>query len=127
MGVTTVRVIHGIGDLADDLAAIAARVQPEMALVVEQLAADGLRIATASARRQSGTHGRFYPKAFSSERTGPLRWEYGPDVNKKQGGMAFEDGPGPQTRPHNNLRKSADAIGPAFPEEVGRRVDRWFW
>ena len=122
-----VRIVHDIDDLANDMVAIARRVRPEMAQVVAHVAADGLRIAQASARRQSGTHGKHNPKAFSAQRLSPLSWEYGPDVNKKQGGMAFEDGPGPQARPHNNLRKSADIVGPALEEEVGRRVDGWFW
>ena len=123
---SSIRVVHSIGDLADDLADIADRSRRELPVVVEHLADDGLRIATASARRQSGRHGKHYPKAFSKSRVGRLSWEYGPDASKPQGGMSFERGSVNQP-PHNDLAKSADAIGPVFPEEVGRRVDGWFW
>lgn len=122
-----VNVTHDIDDLANDLQDIAVRAKVELPIVVEQHAADVQRIAAASARRQSGSHGKHYPKAITAEARSPLLWEIGPDVNKKQGGMAFEDGPGPQTRPHNNLRKAADLVGPQFENEVGDRVDGWFW
>lgn len=129
-----IRVIHGIDDLADDLAAIAKRVRPEMRAVVREGIAAGNELAKGYARRNSGTHGRHYPRAFSTEMHAGLglfgntiSGEYGPDIAKPQGGMAFEDGPGPQTRPHNNLRRSADLIGPRFVEEVDDVVDRWFW
>lgn len=122
-----VNVTHSIGDLADDLSDISKRARRELPPIVRKVALDGNRIATASAKRQSGSHGRHYPNAFSAEAVTPLIWEYGPDVNKKQGGMAFEDGPGPQTRPHNNLRRSADIVGPALADEVGDAVDGWFW
>lgn len=121
------RVVHDIDDLANDMVAIARRVQPDMARVVRRNAERGNRIAKASAKRQSGTHGKHYPNAFTAEAVTPLVWEYGPDVSRPQGGMAFEDGPGPQTRPHNNLRKSADFIGPFFAEDVADHVGRWFW
>lgn len=129
-----IRVTHNIDDLANDLAAIAKRVRPDMREVVREGIKAGNELAQGYARTNSGTHGKHYPRAFSAEMHrglglfgNTISGEYGPDIAKKQGGMAFEDGPGPQTRPHNNLRKSADLIGPQFVNEVDRIVAGWFW
>lgn len=129
-----IRVTHGIGDLANDLTAIRKRVRPEMREVVRDGIRAGNELAVQSAKRQEGTHGKYYHRAFSAEMSrglglfgNTISGEYGPVVTRKQGGMAFEDGPGPQTRPHNNLRKSLDIIGPQFEREVDAVVGSWFW
>lgn len=129
-----VRVIHDIDELASDLLKIRARVRPDMRDVVREGIKAGNELARGYAKTNSGTHGKHYPRAFSAEMHrglglfgNTISGEYGPDVSKKQGNMSFEDGPGPQTRPHNNLRKSADIIGPVLEIEVDRKVAGWFW
>jgi hypothetical protein len=52
--------------------------------------------------------------------------EYGPDAAMPQGGMSFEFGSRNQ-KPHLDLAKSADVIGPALAQEVRGLADQWFW
>lgn len=129
-----VRVIHTIDDLADDMRAIAARARPDMRGVVRQGLRTGNTVAKDDAKRTARRHGKHYPNAFSWEMHtslfGPgsavISGEYGPDVNKRQGGMSFENGSRNQ-KPHRNLAKSADLIGPAFANEAAGLYDEWFW
>lgn len=129
-----VRVIHGIDDLASDLAGIGRGARRDMVKVVRQGIKVGATVARDNARRTAGTHGKYYPRAITSEMNGIVEFggsagisgEFGPDIAKPQGGMEFERGSRNQP-PHNDLAKSADLIGPAFAAEVGRTVDTWFW
>lgn len=129
----SVRVIHDLDDLANDLEAIRQRVRPEMRDVVRDSIAEGNRIAKANAKRTSGTHGKRYPSAFSASMHrglglfgNTISGEYGPDASRPQGGMSFERGSRNQP-PHNDLAKSADIIGDKFELKVNLRVDGWFW
>ena len=105
---TRVVVTSTLDDLANDAASAVTGLAVRCAAYVRDTAHEGNRRAKASARINSGEHGKNYPDAFSAEARTPYIWEYGPDVNHPggQGGMAFEDGPGPQTAPHNNLANS---------------------
>lgn len=121
-----VRVVHSVGDLAADLAGIAAEMPVKGAELVRDEAKRGNRIAAQFARESAGKHGKHYPRAFSAEAVTLLSWEYGPDAAKRQGGMSFEWGSRNQP-PHLDLNRSADIVGPAFADAVGDMVDGLFW
>lgn len=129
-----VSVFHGIGDLKRDLSRIPAAFYREGRKIVTEGAKVGNTLARDDARRTAGTHGKHYPKAFTADRAhsymgpvGKILAEYGPDSSRDQGGMKFEFGEGRQTRPHLNLAKSADVIGPALHGETRRMLDGFFW
>lgn len=130
---SSVRVSHDIGGLERDLATIARRVGPDMRATVRRATIAGNDVARSNARRTAGAHGKLYPKAFSWD-TGSAHGfggaayigEYGPDAARPQGNMSFEGGSRNQ-RPHNDLAKSADLMGPALAGEVRRLPDKWFW
>lgn len=126
-----VRVIGGVGDLASDLKGIVRKVPGDLRKTVREGARVGNTVARDYARESSGSHGKHYPKAFSSEMVlhglgGLYAAEYGPDEAKPQGGMSFERGSRNQP-PHNDLAKSADLMGPALAGEVRRLPAGWFW
>lgn len=123
--------IHGIDDLAGDMRRIATKAPVDLTRVVREGARVGADVARQNARRTAGRHGKHYPKSITSEmRTslfgGTYSAEYGPDASRPQGRMSFEFGSRNQP-PHLDLAKSADLIGPAFAQEVGRTVEGWFW
>lgn len=133
-----INVTHDIDDLANDLTAIARRVRPDMREVVR----DGIRAGNelakgcAKTKNPAGSHSRKYPGTFSAEMYrnlglfgNTISGEYGPR-HQGQGMLAgiLEDGrPGAHNAPQNNLRKSADLIGPQLLNEVDARVKDWFW
>lgn len=116
----------GITDLAADLAKIAVEAKPAMAHAVQRNAYLGNGLAKGFAKKSAGKHGKHYPNAFSVERTGVLRWEYGPDSAMPQGGMSFEYGSRNQP-PHMDLNKSADIIATKFGPDVLDAVGGLFW
>lgn len=123
----------GVGDLANDLAGIAARVKPDMRGVVRDGIRVGADLARINARRTAGAHGKHYPKAITSElHTGlglfgnTISGEYGPDVSRPQGGMSFEFGSRNQPA-HLDLARSADVVGESFVRSVRDQIDGWFW
>lgn len=129
-----VRVVHGIDDLASDLRGIAVGARRDMVKVVRKGINVGATVARDNARRSAGAHGKHYPRSITSEMRGIVEFggsagisgEYGPDISLQQGDMSFEGGSRNQP-PHLDLARSADLIGPAFAQEVGRTVDGWFW
>lgn len=127
---STVRVSSTIGDLRDDLLRISKEAPVKLRGVVREGIKVGNEVAQTSARRQSGTHGKHYPNAFTAEMhpSGGYVYsgEYGPDAAMPQGGMSFEWGSRNQP-PHLDLNKSADVIAPAFGRKVGEAVDGLFW
>lgn len=120
------RVHSTVGYLASDLEHIAGRVKPEMRGIVREGIKAGEKAGKAFARRSSGSHGPHYIDAITSEMTGPLEGEWGPDVSKPQGDMSWERGSVNQP-PHNDMAKAADVIAPKFHEKVERAVNGWFW
>lgn len=122
----TVRVIHGIDDLASDLADIPVLAARDMADCVRSNADSGMRYARSFAKQTAGKHGKHYPRSITSEATSPFVWEYGPDASMPQGGMSFERGSRNQP-PHLDIARSADMIAPRFARGVSRLPDRWFW
>ncbi|HKY58304.1 MAG TPA: hypothetical protein VJL80_09725 [Aeromicrobium sp.] len=129
-----VNVSHGIGDLKRDLSRIPPTFYREGRKLITEGAKVGNSLAKDNAKRSSGRHGKHYPKAFTADRAksfvgfggGVIQAEYGPDSHKRQGDMSFEDGSRNQ-RPHNDLRKSADVIGPALVGETRMMLDGMFW
>lgn len=129
-----VRVTHTIGVLAADMANIPARAKVDMRATVREGIKVGNAVAKDNAKRSAGSHGKHYHRAFSTEMrptfsgfgTSIISGEYGPDISRPQGGMSFEFGSRNQ-KPHLDLARSADVIGPAFAGEVRRLPDRWFW
>jgi hypothetical protein len=127
-------VIHGIDDLASDMAAIPAKALKDMRSTVREGIKVGNTVAKDFARESSGSHGKLYPRSFSAEMHGVVSFggtngisgEYGPDAAKPQGGMSFEFGSRNQ-KPHLDLARSADLIGPSFAQEVRNLPDGWFW
>lgn len=122
----TVRITHTLADLDRDMRALpvkAARMQAEL---VRGTAEKGNRIARNFARSSAGKHGKHYPNAFSAEAVDPFTWVYGPDAGKPQGDMSFEFGSRNQ-RPHLDLAKSADIVGPGMASDVRKMLDRLFW
>ncbi len=121
-----VKVTHHIDRLADDMAGIPPRAREGMVRAVASNAREGNAVASEFARESARAHGVHYPDAFDAEMLGELKWEYGPDASKPQGGMSFEFGSRNQ-KPHLDLAKSADIIGPQLAKDVGDVADRLFW
>jgi len=122
---------HGVDDLAKDMRRVATTCRKDMIGVVREGIRTGNVLARDFARRSAGTHGKKYPRAFTSEMKlygalGLISGEYGPDEAREQGGMSFEGGSRNQ-KPHLDLARSADIIGPSFAGEVRKLPDRWFW
>lgn len=122
-----VRIVHNLRDLQDDLETIAREFKPRAAREVRGVARDGNRVAKRFARRSAGAHGTHYHRAFSTEAHNPLRWEWGPDSTRPQGGMSFERGSRNQP-PHHDIAKAADIHGAAdLQRRVGGVLDGLFW
>lgn len=116
----------GIHDLASDCQRIPLGATRHADRAVGAVARDGQKIARANARRNSGTHGKHYPRSITAERKALAQWEYGPDAAMPQGGMSFEFGSRNQP-PHLDLAKSADVIGPTLAKRVGDAIQDAFW
>lgn len=130
-----VRVTHSIGRLAADMADIPPRAKVDMRNTVREGLKVGNSLAKDFAKESAGSHGKLYHRAFTTEMHGALSsltggalfsGEYGPDASRPQGGMSFEYGSRNQ-KPHLDLNRSADIIGPALAGEVRRLPDKWFW
>jgi hypothetical protein len=129
-----VHVSNDLSDLTSDMRKVAVRARRDMVETVR----DGIRAGSLEARtlakRSAGAHGKHYHRAITAEMStirefggvGIVAGEYGPDISKPQGGMSFENGSRNQ-KPHRDLAKSADLIGPVFAREVERLPDGWFW
>jgi hypothetical protein len=132
-----IRVIHGIDELARDLKRIPVLASRDARDAVRHGAMTGNLVAKEHARRESGAHGKHYPRSFTWDR--PSRslfadagagasWsaEYGPLPGRRQGGMSFEEGSRNQTA-HGDLEASrVMAIG-VVAQDVRRAMDDWFW
>ena len=118
-----VTVHDGIGDLADDIAAIPVKFTTEAPRVVLRWANYGNRQAQRFARAKAGPHGKDYYKRLSAEMTGPLSAEYGPTGVPKSNfiGVGFRHGV------NLDLPNSADLMGPRFAKAVSDLADGLFW
>lgn len=118
----SIRISHTLGDLVRDLEDIATNTKPKMRRVVEHNVSEGNKVGKAFAKVSAGRHGKHYPNAFTTEMTGDLVGEYGPDGDRMQGGMSFERGSRNQ-KPHLDVLKSADIQTPKFIKDVGDVLD----
>ena len=118
--------VHNESDFAEQLARAARMVRPKAAAVVRDTAREGNKIAKANAERTSGAHGVHFPKAFTASRLTLMSWQYGPEKERLQVNMNFEEGPGPQTTPHRQVAKSFDVIKPKFHQAADDLVDELF-
>lgn len=118
-----VRVIHGIDDLASDIASIGARAPGVMKASGNRSAKYGLATAKRLAREKAGIHGIHYWKRITLEARGPLSWEYGPEGIPKTNfvGVGFRHGV------NTDLPQSADVMGPKAAKDVLDAVDGMFW
>lgn len=113
-----------IRELAADFDSVPNRATHAVARAVETSAKQGNDVAKAFADASAGEHGKWYHLAFTAESAGllGLSWVYGPDANKRQGGMSFEFGSRNQP-PHLDLNKSADLVGPLLQKRVGDAIE----
>ena len=125
---------HHIGRLADDLAKIPVKAHKDMLGVVRKNLRIGNDLAKANARASSGRHGKYYPGRFRVNMYGAAAalsggglygGEYGPSGHP-QGEMSFEGGSRNQ-KPHRDLQRSLDVVGPKFADDAARLADGWFW
>jgi hypothetical protein len=126
--------LHGdLSDLIDDLKTIKREARPRMRNVVREGVKAGTVLAKDNAQRSAGRHGKWYPKAITGEMSaslfgaaGLIAGEYGPERGRMQGEMSFEYGSRNQ-KPHLDLARSADVIGPSFAQEARQLLDELFW
>ena len=131
-GITVHSTLDGF---SDDLEGLPRKAHTEMVGVVREGLRVGNSVGRDNARRTAGSHGKYYPRAFSWEMHGALSslsggdlvsGEYGPDAAMPQGGMEFEDGSRNQPA-HLDVAKSYYTIAPAFRGEASQIPDRLFW
>ena len=128
-----IRVVHGIDELASDLRKITMSAPRRMKQVVKTNTREGRDQARVFARESAGAHGKHYPRSITDETSSfagfgaaSFQGEYGPDPGLPQGGMSFEHGSRNQ-KPHLDLARSADIIGPQFADDVADLADDLFW
>lgn len=114
---------ENLGDWIGRLDDTAVLAPLDLADAVETNAKDGRDAAKTFARRTAGAHGKHYYKRIDAEQIAPLAWEYGPSGHP-QGEMSFEWGSRNQ-KPHRDLARSADIVGPALARDVQRLAARW--
>lgn len=131
---TSVHVTTSLDSLERDMRRIAVESVTDCARIVDRNLEEGNTIARAFAKESAGRHGKHYASAFGVDHypEAPLAevivfgGEYGPDASMPQGNMSFEFGSRNQ-KPHLDLAKSADIIGPKMESDVLDAIDRWFW
>lgn len=109
-----------VGKLAADIEKAPVSSLRRLQRVVDHDASELTDLAKANARRSAGKHGKWYPGSIGYDLTdGDLTAVIGPDVNdpKGQGGMSFEYGSRNQ-KPHLDLNRAMDVIGPKFERDV---------
>lgn len=129
-----VKVRHRIDRLAATLEHAAVEAPMAFQRIVHDNAKDGRDVAKVFARESAGEHGKLYHRAITMGRAETsgfepafaapgLAWEFGPEAAKKQGGMSFEWGSRKQ-KPHLDLNRAADIIGPEMGRDVVRLAAR---
>ena len=121
---STIRVTGGVADLERKMRSLPPKARKDMRRVVVENVRAGRVLTRDSARRTARSHGKHYPKAITSEMTGPLIGEWGPDASKPQGGMSFEGGSRNQPA-HLNMAKNADIVARMYHQDVADLPRRW--
>lgn len=117
-----VRVRHQIDRLADDYAEIPVKAVVQMRNIVSENIDYGRDLAKALARAGAGPHGKHYYKRISSEMTGLLEGEFGPDGTPKTEfvGVGFRSGT------NKDLPAAADALPASVSRDVRMMLTRLF-
>lgn len=129
-----VAVTSTLENLEKDFRTIARQAPAKFRGVVREGVKTGNQVAKDLARQSEGSHGKYYHRAFTWEMSSGFSGfgsdiysgVYGPDAAFPQGGMSFEWGSRNQ-KPHLDLNKSADLIGPSFAQEVRDAAGSLFW
>lgn len=116
---------HTVDHLARDIRKAAVKIEAGLPRLVKRNAELGQKLARESVRRNAPIYGVHYDDAITTERTGKLEWEYGPDSAMPQGGMSFEFGSRNQ-KPHLDLNNAADIVGPKLARDVHELIARAF-
>lgn len=116
----SIRVIHDLDDLAEDLRTIATTAKPRMIDIVRDNVRLGEHTAQRLAKASSGPHGLNYWKRITSESNG-LEGEYGPHAGGLPVGGGWRHGE------NTDLPRSADLVGPKFAKDISDMVDDLFW
>lgn len=117
-----VKVRHRIDKLAAKQETAAVEAKLGLAKIVMENVDFGRDLAKALAREKAGPHGKNYHKRITSERTGLLEGEYGPEGIPKTDfvGVGFRHGR------NTDLPKSADKMTPAAAADVRKLITRLF-
>lgn len=128
-----VRCYHaGVTDLARDLNTVAREGRRGMIRVTRESVREGANIArmlafhSANRHHPGAGHGKHYWRAITPEMRLPTNGEWGPEIDKKQGDMSFEEGSRNQP-PHLDMLRSADLEVPKWEKRVSDMVDGLFW
>lgn len=126
-----VTVRHDLDDLASDLRKMPASLRKKGRRIVRHNIVEGNRLAKAFASEQHtmfGDEDIEYPPSFTSEMTGHLRGEYGPDADIGDGSQAegYEHG-SINSPPHHDMARSLDIIGDRFHLDVEDMLGELFW
>ena len=118
-----VHMSDNLGDWIGKMEHAAERAEVELPRAVENNAKYGRDAAKTFARRTAGAHGKHYYQRIDAEQIAPRVWEYGPSGHP-QGEMSFEWGSRNQ-KPHRDLARSADIVGPALARDTQRLASKW--
>ena len=128
-----VRVYHaGVTQLARDMERIPTRVRNDVARVTRNRVKEGSKVArmfafyTANRHQPGEGHGKHYWRAITPQMLFWHMGEWGPEADKQQGKMSFEEGSRKQP-PHLDMLRSADLVVPKWFDDIEDAVTRWFW
>lgn len=120
----SVRVVHTLDSLFDDLKAMPAKEARELPRIVRSNVEHGNRLAQGFSRARSGPHGKALHKRMSAEMTGPTSGEWGLEGEPKSN---FVGGGFRNSAPNMDMPDSADIVGPKAAADVRDMLDRLFW
>lgn len=120
-----------LDDLISDLRSTPQRVRRNGRRIVKHNITEGNRLAKGFASEQHTMFGDTdieYPPSFTSEMTGPMRGEYGPDQSIGDGSQAegYEHG-SINSPPHHDMARSHDIIEQEFALDAEDLARDLFW
>lgn len=118
----SIRITHSLDDLAADFRTIARRAPRDMATLVRRTVKAGERAEVRIAEAKSGPHGLNYPERITSDMTGKLQGEWGPNAGGTPVGAGFRHGAG-----NTDSEASAKVVAPKFYRDAHKLPDKWFW
>lgn len=133
---SSISVRHGIRELEGDFRTIQRQAPREMMKTVREGINVGRDVVTGYVMARYSHYGWHYRRSMIATMHGPTSslssrglvysGEYGPNPKHAQGRMSFENGSRNQ-KPHGDLAKSADLMGPALAGEAREIPGRLFW